>query len=131
MRSFFFKHKRKINLLLPIIITLAIFASDGLQQKISEIYTSYIIDTNTLNNSFVTLSVFVSAEDSESLQKQKNNLNEQMKQFNMKYDKLEEKLNTKKTIQGWIDRLIYTLTLLLILLNVIVPREELIKRQSS
>lgn len=123
MKSFFLRHQKAINILLPIIITICIFYSGNLGQRISEIYTIYIIDTNTLNNSFITLNIKASIQDNEQFQKIKNDVGEQVKQFTEKYENLEKEKKTKENQKLWLDRTIYILTLLLILFNTVLTTQ--------
>jgi len=125
MSRFLFKHEKKINILLPIITTVCIFYSGNLGQRISEIYTNYIIDTNTLNNSFITLGINVSTNNAESFQKTKSDLNKQMERFNGKYEKEEKEVKTNELIKRWVDRVIYLLMFLMIIFNIFVPTKKL------
>lgn len=118
IKYFFSNYIYSINIILPIIITAAIFYSDSLEQRISEIQSNYIIDTNTLNNSFITLSINTHAEDKEVYQKTKNDLKIQMTKFNEKYEREENERRSKKLLQNWVDRVIYVLIFFLIIFNV-------------
>ena len=124
MKLFFSNYQQIINIILPVIITGAIFYSDGLEQKISDIQSNYIIDTNTLNNSFIALSINIRAENPDSYQKVKDDLKVQMDKFNKKYEQQEQERMSAKLLQKWIDRLIYTLTLVLIIFNVAIYKRN-------
>ena len=124
MKLFFSNYQQIINIILHVIITGAIFYSDGLEQKISDIQSNYIIDTNTLNNSFIALSINIRAENPDSYQKVKDDLKVQMDKFNKKYEQQEQERMSAKLLQKWIDRLIYTLTLVLIIFNVAIYKRN-------
>lgn len=120
MKLVLFDHQNTINIILTTIIVVTIFYSDSLEQKISEIQSDYIIDTNTLNNSFITLDIDLYIEDHEAYQKIKNDLKIQMNRFNEKYVRKESEIWINKLLQKWIDRTIYVLTFMLILFNTLV-----------
>ncbi len=124
MRSLLFNYKQTINIILPVVITAAIFYSGSLEQRISEIQSDYMIDTNTLNNSFITFSINLHAEDAKVYQKTKNDLSAQMSRFNEKYEREEKERRTKKLLQKWIDRAIYALTFSLIMFNVLATSQN-------
>lgn len=124
MKSIFSKHQNIINILFPIIITACIFYSGNIGQRISEIYTDYIIDTNTLNNSFITLNIKASIQDDESFQKIKKDIGEQMKQFNKKYEVEEKEKKTLEADKLWLDRVIYFLTFLLFIFNAYIAKQN-------
>ncbi|KKS66154.1 MAG: hypothetical protein UV36_C0035G0009 [Parcubacteria group bacterium GW2011_GWC2_42_6] len=106
-----FSNLDKISIILTITITACIFYSSNLGERISEIETEYIIETNTLNNSFITLGVKADLQDNQGFQEVKNNLNEQMKRFNEGYDTKESERQLKKNKKLWVDRIIYILLL--------------------
>lgn len=106
-----------VNIILPVIITGAIFYSNSLEQRISDIQSGYIIDTNTLNNSFITLGINIHSENPAIYQKTKDDLKIQMDEFNKTYEQKEQEKKTTEWLQKWVDKLIYTLTLILILFN--------------
>ncbi|GEM_PF-3268336 len=124
MRLLLSNYQQTINIILPIVITATIFYSGSLEQRISEIQSNYIVDTNTLNNSFITLSIILHAEDVEVHQKTKSDLNTQMSMFNEKYEQEEKERKTKKLLQKWTDRAIYALTFSLLMFNVLVPSQN-------
>ena len=124
MKSILSKRQNTINILLPIIITVCTFYSGNLGQRISEIYADYIIGTNTLNNSFITLAIAASVQDSESFQKIKKDINEQVKQFTEKYEREEKEKRVIETRKLWVDRVTYTLILILIIFNVLIATEK-------
>lgn len=116
MKSFS-KYKNAINIFLPVIITVGFFYSGNLGHRISEIYANYIVDTNTLNNSFITLNIKASIQDSDGFQKVKKDISDQMELFNQKYEKEEKEKKAKELRKLWLDRAIYVLTFFLIIFN--------------
>ena len=125
MISFFTKHERQINIILPVIVTICIFYSGNLGQRISEIYTSYTIDAITINNSFITLDINASTNNNESFKETKNNLSEQMRQFNDKYNKGIVEAELKDVIKWWVDKIIYLLIFFMIIFNIFIPTKKL------
>lgn len=119
MKLNFSKYKNILNIFLPLIITVGIFYSGNINQKISQIYSDYLIYINTLNNSFITLNIKATINDDAQFQKIKNDISEYLKKFNKEYDsrEVEEKIlkNKKKSI----DRIIYVLTFLLFIINAV------------
>lgn len=124
IKSFLVKRQKRINAVLLIGITACIFYSGVLEQRISEIYTNYVIATNTLNNSFITLAVSASIQDDEAYQKTKDSLNEQMIRFNEDYEKEENERKHKKAIKHWIDIIIYIFMLSMFIFNIVIPDKK-------
>jgi|SRR3990167_9589583 len=112
------------EILLPIIIMIGIFYSGNLGQAISEIETAYVIDTNTLNNSFITLGIKATQQDKQAFQDVRNDLSEQMKKFNAKYEKDEKERQIKKNTKLWVDRVIYVLLLIQTILMVRISQSS-------
>ena len=115
-------HTDRINILIQVVIVICIFYSANLGQDISGIETSYIIDTNTLNNSFITLGIKAAQQDKQGFQNMKNDLSQQMKQFNAKYEKDEQERKTKKSTKFLVDNISYMLLLVQIILMIIKPK---------
>ena len=117
----FLKENRVIiNTILPIFIMLGIFYSGNLGQRVSEIDTNYIIDTNTLNNTWIALDIFASEKNLELYKQTKNNLNDQMKTFNERYGILEKEKLDIKNKKDWVDAIIYILIVLQFLYNSVI-----------
>lgn len=110
---------------MPVIVTICIFYSGNLGQRISEIYTSYTIDAITINNSFITLDINASTNNNESFKETKNNLSEQMRQFNDKYNKGIVEAELKDVIKWWVDKIIYLLIFFMIIFNIFIPTKKL------
>lgn len=117
MKTFISKYQNVINILIPIVIIAFLLFTTNLEQRISEIDRAYMIDTITLNNSFITLNVAASTQNNESFQKTKSDIDEQIKKFNYKYENLEKEREMKNNKKLWVDRVIYTLTFLLVIFN--------------
>ena len=115
-------HIDSINIFIQVVIVICIFYSANLGQDISGIETSYIIDTNTLNNRFITLGIKAAQQDKQGFQNIKNDLSQQMKQFNAKYEKGEQELKTKKSTKFLVDNISYALLFVQIILMIIKPK---------
>lgn len=120
MKEFLIKYKGAVNILLPIIVTGCIFYSDTLGQKISEIRTNYLTDIITINNSFITLNTSAVIQDSETFQKTKNNIEEQLDQLNRRYSNEEIELRKIENLKKWFDIVPYVLILILVFSNIII-----------
>lgn len=119
MKLNFSKYKNIINVLLPLIITVGTFYSGNIDQKISQIYSDYIIDTNTLNNSFITLNIKAAINDDDGFQKIKNDIGEYLEKFNKKFEPREKEKKVLEHKKKWADRSIYILSFLLFIINVV------------
>ena len=115
-------HIDRINIFIQLVIAICIFYSANLGQDISEIETSYIIDTNILNNIFITFGIKAGQQDKQGFQNIKNDLSQQMKQFNAKYEKGEQELKTKKSTKFLVDDISYALLFVQIILMIIKPK---------
>lgn len=121
MRIFLQKRREIILVLIPIILAILTLYAGELERRISEIYTSYLIDVVTLNNSFITLAINVAGQDMDSIQKVKSSLNDQMGAFNNKYGDVESELKWKEFLASKANSIIFIILLLQMIIVVLVP----------
>lgn len=119
MKLNFSKHKHIINILLPLVLTVGTFYSGNIDQKISQTYTDYMIDVNTLNNSLITLNIKAAISDANGFQKIKNDTGIYLEKFNKKYEYKEKEKKSLEYKKQWTDRLIYILSFSLFIINTV------------
>jgi hypothetical protein len=119
-----------INVLFSLLITVGIFYSGNIGQRISDIETSYVIDTNTLNNSFISLSISTHLAGN-AYENINRDLVGQMAQFNEKFETLQSERTGKQFVKMWLDRFVYALIFCQILTNVYVLRANRVKVLSN
>ncbi len=127
-KKFLVKRQKVVNILLPIIITACIFWSGNLERSIAQIHSDYLIYTNTLNNSFITMVFMACTSDKEGFQKIKDETAIYLQQFNNNYDNREKEIREKENIISRLKSATYAMILLMVLFNVTVQNAASLRK---